>query len=113
MIEEKNNAEIKTETALMPIFHCAYKKKVALVDLKPNPRNPNKHPQRQIKMLAEIIKQSGWRAPITVSTRSGFIVRGHGRLLEALELGLAEAPMELDPVYCDVIRTRYENLRTN
>jgi hypothetical protein len=45
-----------------------------------NPRNPNVHPERQIELLAKIISAQGWRAPITVSTRSGFVVRGHGRL---------------------------------
>jgi hypothetical protein len=36
----------------------------------------------------------GWRAPITISNRSGFVVRGHGRLLAALKLGLKEVPID-------------------
>jgi len=49
---------------------------------------------QQIELLAKIIRAQGWRAPITVSTRSGFIVRGHGRLLAAQKLGVAEVPVD-------------------
>ena len=59
--------------------NCSYTELVDPTTLVQNPRNPNKHPQKQIELLAKIIKSQGWRAPITVSNRSGFIVRGHGR----------------------------------
>lgn len=59
---------------------CAHDEMVDLVRLQPNPRNPNKHPKRQIEMLAKIISYQGQRSPIVVSKRSGFIVKGHGRL---------------------------------
>lgn len=36
-------------------------------ELKPNPRNPNTHPQRQIELLAKNIRYFGWRQTITVS----------------------------------------------
>jgi hypothetical protein len=65
-----------------------------LAELIENPRNPNTHPQRQIEMLGRIIIAQGWRAPITVSTRSGFIVRGHGRYRAALWAGLTHAPVD-------------------
>ena len=38
-------------------------------------------------MLAHIIAEQGWRAPITVSRRSGYIVRGHARRLASYEAG--------------------------
>jgi ParB-like chromosome segregation protein Spo0J len=60
----------------------------------PNPRNPNTHPEKQIELLAKIIKNQGWRAPITVSSRSGFIVRGHGRLMAAQLLGVEQVPVD-------------------
>jgi ParB-like chromosome segregation protein Spo0J len=62
--------------------------------LVPNPRNPNQHPQKQIELLAKIIKNQGWRAPITVSNGSGFVVRGHGRLLAAQFLGVSQVPVD-------------------
>ncbi len=63
---------------------CAFDELVELHKLIPNPRNPNKHPEKQIKMLAKIIDYQGQRSPIIVSTRSGFITKGHGRL-EAIQ----------------------------
>ncbi len=74
--------------------HCSCSELAEIVTLVPNPRNPNQHPERQIQLLAKIIKNQGWRAPITVSTRSGFIVRGHGRLMAAQALGLSQVPID-------------------
>lgn len=79
--------------ATVPI-HCAHDKLVDITTLVPNPRNPNRHLDKQIELLAKIIQNQGWRAPITVSTRSGFIVRGHGRLRAAQKLGLAHVPVD-------------------
>lgn len=73
---------------------CAYDKLVDIVKVIPNPRNPNQHSDKQIEMLARIINSQGWRAPITVSNRSGFVVRGHGRLLAALKLGAVYVPVD-------------------
>ena len=58
---------------------CSYDEIVKLDTLKPNPRNPNKHPEAQLDLLASIIQKGGWRACITVSRRSGYIVKGHAR----------------------------------
>jgi len=74
--------------------HCACDEITDIVSLVPNPRNPNTHPDKQIQLLAKIIKNQGWRAPITVSNRSGFIVRGHGRLLAAQYLGVQQVPVD-------------------
>jgi ParB-like chromosome segregation protein Spo0J len=76
-------------------IHCSYDELRTTEDLMPHPMNPNKHPQRQIDLLAEIIRTQGWRAPITVSELSGFVVRGHGRLAAAMELGLEKVPVDL------------------
>lgn len=59
-----------------------------------NPKNPNKHPERQIELLAKIINHTGFRHPIVISKRSGFIVAGHGRLQAALLLGAEEVPVD-------------------
>lgn len=72
---------------MSPQIHCSYTELSDPALLVPNPRNPNQHPKRQIELLAKIIESQGWRAPVTVSNRSGFVVRGHGRLQAALLLG--------------------------
>lgn len=73
---------------------CAHDELVAIERVIGNPRNPNMHPSEQIALLAKIIGSQGWRAPITVSRRSGFVVRGHGRLAAAKLLGLDTVPVD-------------------
>jgi len=68
--------------------YCAFDEEIEAEALIPNPRNPNDHPASQVELLGKIIKTNGWRAPITVSRRSGFIVRGHGRYMAAVALGV-------------------------
>ena len=69
------------------MIKCAYTDLVEVDKLVPNPKNYNKHPDRQIEMLAKIIKYQGQRLPIVVSKRSGFVVAGHGRLQAVKLLG--------------------------
>lgn len=75
--------------------HCAFDKSVDVVDLIPHPRNPNKHDDKQIALLAKIIRSQGWRNPIVVSERSGFIISGHGRLEAAKMLNVEQVPVDL------------------
>ena len=70
----------------IPVF-CAFDKIVPVEELKPNPKNPNRHPKDQVELLSRVIEAQGWRQPVKVSTRSGLIVSGHGRYEAALLLG--------------------------
>ena len=74
--------------------HCAHSAIVPVGDLKPYPRNNKLHGEAQLAMLCKAIKAQGWRAPITVSNQSGYIVRGHGRLEAAKRLGLKAVPVD-------------------
>ena len=78
----------------VPVW-CAHDKIVNCVELKPNPKNPNTHPASQIVLLGKIITEQGWRGPITVSKRSGLIVKGHARLEAAFKAGILKAPVDL------------------
>ncbi len=62
------------------IVHCLFEKMIPVSELKPHPKNRNKHPKDQIERLAKILSYQGVRAPIVVSKESGFIVKGHGTL---------------------------------
>jgi ParB-like chromosome segregation protein Spo0J len=73
---------------------CRHNKMIDPAALVSNPRNPHKHPESQIEILARVIKSQGWRSPIVVSNRSGFIVKGHGRLAAAMLLGEKSVPVE-------------------
>lgn len=74
--------------------HCSYARLADVTSLIPNPRNPNKHSDKQVALLAKVIRHQGWRAPITISKRSGFIVTGHGRLAAALLLQVEQVPID-------------------
>ncbi len=78
---------------MLPI-HCAHTAIVYPRSLKPHPSNPNEHGSEQISMFVEILKFQGWRRPITVSNRSGFITKGHGAREAALIGELGQVPVD-------------------
>jgi len=63
-------------------------------ELRPNPRNPNKHSDDQLERLRKCIEGLGWRWPIVVSKLSGLVVKGHARLSVALRMELPLVPVE-------------------
>lgn len=77
----------------VPVF-CAFDDMVPIGKVVPNPGNPNTHPPKQVELLAAIIRGQGWRKPITVSRRSGFVTCGHGRLLAAQHMAASAVPVE-------------------
>lgn len=78
-----------------PTVHCSFLELRDPATLTTHPRNPNRHSDRQIDLLSRIIRYQGWRNPIVVSARSGFIIAGHGRLAAALRLGLEAVPVDV------------------
>lgn len=66
---------------------------VPVDELKPHPKNMNRHSEAQIARLSQILDYQGFRSPIVVSQLSGFIVAGHGRLEAAKKLGMTEVPV--------------------
>jgi len=72
-------------------INCSFDELVSVRDLKPNPKNPNVHPEDQIKMLIKQLEFQGQRHPIIVSKRSGFVVVGHGRLEAMIKAGYEKA----------------------
>jgi DNA modification methylase len=59
--------------------------------LKPDPRNARTHSKRQLDQIVASIRQFGFTSPILVDPE-GIIIAGHGRLLAAKSIGLAELP---------------------
>lgn len=76
------------------MISCSYTDLKDPLHLVPHPKNPNKHDKEQIDLLARLISFYGFRHPIIVSNRTGFIVAGHGRLEAAKKLGLKEVPVD-------------------
>lgn len=60
--------------------------------LVPYEKNAKLHPDEQIERLAATIKRFGWDQPIVVDVK-GVIIKGHGRRLAALKLGLPKVPV--------------------
>lgn len=88
-----SDADPKAWAGEIPVY-CAHDAIVDIAALVPNAANPNFHPPEQVQLLGHVIRTSGWRQPITVSTRSGLIVKGHGRREAALLEGFAQVPVD-------------------
>jgi ParB/RepB/Spo0J family partition protein len=67
-------------------------KVLAIDDLKPDPRNPRRHPREQIWAIARSIEAFGFNAPILINTNNQ-IIAGHGRYEAAKLLGIARVPV--------------------
>ena len=81
----------KTQSKIQ--YLCEHTERVDPKKLMPNPKNPNKHPSRQIDALCGNIERFGWRHPIVVSQRSGLIICGHARQQAAIKLE-CQAPVD-------------------
>jgi hypothetical protein len=68
-------------------------KLVSISHLVFNPKNNNSHPKEQIERLEKLIEYQGFRNPVVVSNRSGFVVAGHGRIEAAKNIGMKEVPV--------------------
>lgn len=66
----------------------AYRPTAALV---PDRRNARTHPKKQIEQIVQSIRAFGFTNPILIDG-DGNIIAGHGRLLAAKQIGLAEVP---------------------
>jgi DNA modification methylase len=60
--------------------------------LRPYERNPRSHSDEQVDQIAASMVEFGWTNPVLVDEQGG-ILAGHGRLLAARKLGLAEVPV--------------------
>jgi ParB-like chromosome segregation protein Spo0J len=66
---------------------------IPIEELVSDPKNENIHSEEQIKLLEKVIRVNGFRTPLIVSNRSGFIVSGNGRLQAAKNLGMEKLPV--------------------
>ena len=63
----------------------------AIDELRPDPKNPRLHTPKQVRQIANSIREFGFVGPIVIDRR-GIIVAGHGRYLAARLLGVSEVP---------------------
>jgi DNA modification methylase len=63
-----------------------------VADLVPYAKNARQHPPEQINQIAASMERFGFTIPMLVA-EDGTIIAGHGRLMAAAQLGLAEVPV--------------------
>jgi DNA modification methylase len=63
----------------------------ATASLKPDPRNARTHSKRQVEQIIASIREFGFTNPILLDPE-GVLIAGHGRLLAAKSMGMAEVP---------------------
>lgn len=62
-------------------------------NLKPYEGNAKKHPQKQIDQIKQSILELGFDDPVGIWGPDNEIVEGHGRIIAAKQLGMAEIPV--------------------
>ena len=75
----------------MTILHRLAVTYRATGSLKPDPRNARTHSKRQLQQLVASIRQFGFTNPVLIDPE-GVLIAGHGRLLAAKSIGMAEVP---------------------
>lgn len=60
--------------------------------LVPYARNARTHSEEQVAQIAASMREWGWTNPVLVD-EAGMIIAGHGRILAARKLGIAEVPV--------------------
>jgi DNA modification methylase len=66
-------------------------KLIKIEEIKPYPKNAKKHPQKQIKQIADSIKEFGFNQPLVLDKNNTIII-GHGRFEAAKLLDMKAVP---------------------
>lgn len=77
-----------------------------LARLVPYARNARTHSPAQVGQIAASIREWGWTMPV-LADEEGSIIAGHGRVLAAQQLGLAEVPVMVARGWSEAQRRAY------
>ena len=80
------------------------RRKVA--ELIPYARNSRTHSDEQVSQIAASIKEWGWTTPVLIDPEGGLIA-GHGRILAAQKLGIADVPCMVAEGWTDAQKKAY------
>lgn len=72
----------------------------------PYARNARTHSDAQVAQIAASIKEWGWTTPVLIDSE-GSIIAGHGRIMAARKLGLAEVPVMVAEGWTDAQKKAY------
>lgn len=77
-----------------------------LESLIPYARNARTHSDEQVAQIAASIKEWGWTNPVLIDEEGG-VIAGHGRLMAARKLGIAEIPCIVARGWTDAQKKAY------
>jgi len=78
----------------------------AVASLVPYARNARTHSPAQVEQISASVKEWGWTVPVLVDEAGGLIA-GHGRVLAAKKLGLADIPVMVARGWSDAQKRAY------
>jgi ParB-like nuclease domain len=78
----------------------------AVAVLIPHARNARRHGPAQIAEIAGLIREWGWTVPVLIDESDG-IIAGHGRVLAAQQLGIADIPVVVARGWDDARKRAY------
>ncbi|MDT9601079.1 site-specific DNA-methyltransferase [Sphingosinicella rhizophila] len=81
------DSDVAAPPASRPLL-IAYR---AVETLKPDPRNARTHSKKQIEQIVASVREFGFTNPVLIDSE-GVLIAGHGRLLAAKAIGMAEVP---------------------
>lgn len=64
----------------------------AVDSLIPHANNSRTHSDEQVDQIAASIREWGWTTPVLIDERGG-VIAGHGRIMAAKQMGMAEVPV--------------------
>lgn len=82
----------KKVVAAQPAWPADKVERRSVTELIPYARNARTHSDAQVAQIAASIREWGWTTPVLVDEAGG-IIAGHGRVMAARKLGLAEVPV--------------------
>jgi hypothetical protein len=102
---------VRTKTAsapqsAVPLWPADQVERRAVAGLVPYARNARTHSPQQIAQLAASIREWGWTVPVLVD-EAGTIIAGHGRVLAAQQLGIADVPVMVARGWSEAQRRAY------
>lgn len=78
----------------------------SVASLVPYARNARTHSDEQVAQIAASIREWGWTTPVLVD-EGGSIIAGHGRVMAARKLGLADVPVMVAAGWSEAQRRAY------
>jgi DNA modification methylase len=78
----------------------------SVASLVPYARNARTHSDEQVAQIAASIREWGWTTPVLVDEDGG-IIAGHGRVMAARKLGLADVPVMVAAGWSEAQRRAY------